>query len=241
MATQSLSMSNAAHAEQPGPLRPIARENLSERAYRALRSALMLSHLRPGEKLQLRPLAAQLGISLTPVREALLRLVSEQALQMDERGTVVVPVIGRERFLEIRRLRCQLEGEAAAAAAAHATPDAIAALAAIHERMQAAEAAGDFAAAVQANEQFHFGLCRLARMPVLLGLVELLWMQCGPLLSQLYAEAPPFNGHRDALDGLRRGDAEAVRRAMVRDIEEGGRPLLAVLGAALPRSGRGSP
>ncbi|KAA2213489.1 GntR family transcriptional regulator [Teichococcus oryzae] len=218
-----------------GRLRPIPRESLSERAYQALRSALMLSHLKPGEKLQLRPLAAQLGISATPVREALLRLVSEQALQMDERGTVVVPSIGRARFLEIRRLRCRLEGEAAAAAAAHATPEAIAALEAIHDRMAAAEAAGDFAAAVQANEQFHFGLCRLARMPVLLGLVEILWMQCGPLLGHLYAEAPPYNGHRDALAALRRGDAEGVRAAMIRDIEEGGRPLLAFLDQAASR------
>lgn len=212
-----------------GPFRRIPRDSLSERAYREVRAALMLSRLRPGEKLLLRPLAARLGISATPVREALLRLVSEQALQMDERGTVVVPSIGRERFLEIRALRCDLEGQAGAAAAARATPEAIASLAAIHARLLEAEARGDFATALHCNEQFHFGLCRLAGMPVLLGLVEILWMQCGPLLSHLYAGGPqnrPRHGHLEALEGLRRRDAAMVRAAVVQDIEEGGRPLL---------------
>ncbi|MFD1109690.1 GntR family transcriptional regulator [Pseudoroseomonas ludipueritiae] len=210
-------------------LDPVPRESLSERAYRALRSALMLSRLKPGEKLQLRPLAAQLGISATPVREALLRLVSEQALSMDERGTVVVPSISRERFLEIRHLRCQLEGEAALAAAHRVTPADIGALTAVHASMMEAERAKNFVAAVQANEKFHFGICRLAAMPVLLGLVENLWMQCGPLLSRLYEVAPLYNGHQEALTALSNGDAEGVRTAMIRDIDEGSRPLLALL------------
>ncbi|WP_245870219.1 GntR family transcriptional regulator [Teichococcus rhizosphaerae] len=212
-----------------GPFRRISRDSLSERAYQEVRSALMLSRLRPGERLLLRPLAARLGISATPVREALLRLVSEQALLMDERGTVVVPSIDRTRFLEIRALRCQLEGQAGAAAAARAGPAEIAALGAIHARLVEAEARGDFPAALQCNEQFHFGLCRLAGLPVLLGLVEILWMQCGPLLSHLYAEGArnlPRHGHLEALEGLRRRDAAMVRAAVVRDIEEGGRPLL---------------
>jgi DNA-binding GntR family transcriptional regulator len=228
-------MIDAADRQEPhppvsaGPFRRLTRDSLSERAYQEVRSALMLSRLRPGEKLRLRPLAAQLGISATPVREALLRLVSEQALQMDERGSVVVPRIDRARFLEIRALRCNLEGQAGEAAAGRAGEAEIAALAALHERLVAAEAERDFATALQANEGFHFGLCRLAGMPVLLGLLEVLWMQCGPLLSQLYAGGlakPPRHGHREALEGLRRRDGAMVRAAMVRDIEEGGRPLL---------------
>ncbi|ONG45990.1 hypothetical protein BKE38_25920 [Pseudoroseomonas deserti] len=213
----------------PGPFRRLTRDSLSERAYQEVRTALMLSRLAPGEKLLLRPLAAQLGISATPVREALLRLVSEQALQMDERGTVIVPRIDRARFLEIRALRCTLEGQAGEAAAARATQADIAALAALHDRLVAAEKRRDFATALQTNEAFHFGLCRLAGMPVLLGLLEILWMQCGPLLSHLYAggaENPPRHGHLEALEGLRRRDAARVRAAIIRDIEEGGRPLL---------------
>lgn len=214
------------------PFRRISRDNLSERAYKEVRTALMLSRLKPGEKLLLRPLAARLGISATPVREALLRLVSEQALQMDERGTAIVPSIDRARFLEIRALRCNLEGEAGAAAAARATAEDIESLAAIHARMEEAEIAGDFDSALQANEKFHFGLCRLAGMPVLLGLVEILWMQCGPFLSHLYDGGPgnrPRHAHRQALEGLRRRDGAAVRAAVVSDIEEGGKPLLRFL------------
>ncbi|MBI0434576.1 GntR family transcriptional regulator [Roseomonas sp. KE0001] len=231
MNTRSVPPAAPRREADPGFTR-ISRDSVSGQAYQAIRSALMLSRLRPGERLLLRPLAEQLGISATPVREALLRLVSEQALQLDERGTVFVPVIDRARFLEIRSLRCNLEGQAAAAAASRAGAEQIDRLAAIHERLAAAEAERDFGTAIQSNEAFHSGLCRLGGMPVLLGLVEILWMQCGPLLSHLYDRGPllwPRHGHLSVLDALRRGDAAGARAAVIRDIEEGGRPLLDIL------------
>ena len=60
---------------------------------------------RPGERLVSRLLVVKLGISTTPVREALFRLASEQALEIDRRNTIVVPVITAERYEEIRDLR----------------------------------------------------------------------------------------------------------------------------------------
>src|SRR5690606_2426459 len=101
----------------------VTRDNLSDRAYQEIRSALMRSRLKPGEKLLLRPLSAQLGLSATPVREALLRLVSEQAPRLDERGTAVVPILDRASLLEVRDLRVLLEGRSARRAAEIATTD----------------------------------------------------------------------------------------------------------------------
>ena len=155
-------------------LAPLVRDSLSGMAYEQIRAALMSSQLRPGQRLVLRALAAELGISPTPVREALLRLVSEHVLELDARGIVCVPELDLATYVEIRDLRIELEGRAAAAAALYATPEDIAALTKIHDRFLAAEAKGDAHAAGEANEELHATIYRLARMPVLLTLIEIL-------------------------------------------------------------------
>ena len=89
------------------------RESLSQRAYMQIRRSLTSSRLCPGHRLILRPLAAELGLSPTPVREALLRLVSEQALCLDERGSTIVPVMNKADFGELTEMRGDLEARAA--------------------------------------------------------------------------------------------------------------------------------
>ncbi len=71
------------------------RDSLSQRAYAQISRALIVSALRPGHRLILRPLAAELGLSPTPVRKALLRLVSEQAPSLDDRGSTLVATMDR--------------------------------------------------------------------------------------------------------------------------------------------------
>src|SRR3979490_1410250 len=103
---------------RPGQFgRQITRESVSQQAYMALRNSLMRSRLKPGQKLIARQVADELGISVTPVRESLLRLVSEHALNIDDRGTVVVPILALERCVDISDLRMGLDGEGAARAA----------------------------------------------------------------------------------------------------------------------------
>ncbi|MGH6884324.1 MAG: GntR family transcriptional regulator, partial [Hypericibacter sp.] len=209
----------------------ISKESISQQAYGAIRHSLMRSRLRPGQKLIARQVAEELGISVTPVRESLLRLVSESALVMDERGTVMVPELNRDRCIEIRDLRTLVEGEGAARAATRATDAEIDELAAIHERYIETEKNDNFTAALAENENFHFGLCRLARSPALFRIVENLWMQFGPVLAFLYdGRSRPFHGethgHILVIDCLRRHDAEMARKAITRDILIGGKALL---------------
>lgn len=209
---------------------PIPRQSLSERAYCEIRTALMRSRLKPGTKLQLRPLSVSLGISATPVREALLRLVSEQGLELDERGTAVVPVLDRATLLQIRELRVELEGRAAEKACVTAVPADIARLEAIHEALDSSLAAADFAGAIEMNERFHFALCRLGAMPILFQFVETLWMRCGPILAHLYDNGPlPFDTHPHVkiCETLKRRDVRSMRALVAEDIIRGGEGLLA--------------
>ena len=236
----NLSTSAAMHTDdpvlegetQPGKFgRQITRESVSQQAYKALRNSLMRSRLKPGQKLLARQVADELGISVTPVRESLLRLVSEHALDMDDRGTVMVPNLALERCIEIRDLRMVIEGEGAARAALTATEHDINELMKIHHRYVETESSSNFATALAENENFHFGLCHLAKSPVLFRMVENLWMQFGPILSYLYdGRERPFHGQKHGhvlvLEALRKRDSALARQAISDDILIGGKALL---------------
>ena len=220
-------------------LKRLNRTSLSDRAYEEIRTALKRSRLKPGQKLVLRALAAELGISATPVREALLRLVADQVLELDERGTVWVPAIDLGRYLEIRGLRVLLEGEAGEIAAERAKPADIDRLARLHQGMCKAASEADLQRALEANERFHLELARLAALPLHLRFIEQLWSQAGPMLDTLQARLDNLrradHEHLAVIQGLRDRDGPAVRRAIVRDIVAGGQPVL----EHLERTGRG--
>ena len=83
---------------------------------------------------------------------------------------------------EIVVLREDLEGRAAAQAAARATPEEIDRLAEINEELVLRHAAGEIPEAVRLNTRFHLEACRLGGSPILSELVEGLWVRSGPLL-----------------------------------------------------------
>ncbi|MBR0657692.1 GntR family transcriptional regulator [Neoroseomonas oryzicola] len=199
-------------------------ETLAEKVYARLRSALVGGRLVPGQKLVHRQLAQDLGVSPTPVREALLRLVSEGALDLDARGIAWVPRLPRDRYAEIMELREELEGRAAARAATLATPADIAALRAIHARLMKGRRAEDGAIVLAENERFHFGVIAIARMPVLQRVVENLWTQVGPTISLLSSVprkiSPAGHPHDDLLKALEARDPAAARAAVERDLRE---------------------
>lgn len=204
------------------PVNITAEESVAAQVHQRLRLALMRSRYLPGEKLKLRVLAAELGVSATPVRAALARLVSEGALEQADRRSVRVPVMTDGHFREVVELRLDLEGKAASRAAEQATPADVEALAGIHAAMTAARLEGRMGSMMQENERFHMMLCTIARMPVLLRLIEGLWLQCGPLNAGLktirFLHQPEEHPHHDVIRALRRQDGALARLAIQRDI-----------------------
>jgi len=98
-------------------LKKVNQENLTAKVYDQLKNALMSGRFRPGERMAIRPLAEQLGTSPTPVREALLKLISYGALEMKPSHPIVVPMMTKGKYLENRSLRIAVEGLAAETAA----------------------------------------------------------------------------------------------------------------------------
>ncbi len=121
----------------------IARDNLMTRVYIELRNALMEGRLWPGEGLKIRPLALQLGVSETPIREALIQLVRERGLIMESGKAIRVPELTLTQYLELRRIRFPLEGMAAEVATPLNQENDIKRMEAMHEAILAAEKSKD--------------------------------------------------------------------------------------------------
>ncbi|MFC3127437.1 GntR family transcriptional regulator [Pseudoroseomonas globiformis] len=226
-------------------LTPVGRDNLAGRVYAELRTALLEGRMAPGERLKIRDLAAAMGVSETPVREAVMQLVRERGLRMEAGKAITVAGLTLDQYLELRTIRLELEGLAAEAAALRIRPAAIGELARAHDRLVAAERIGDAVAANRANWAFHHGIHLAAGMPELLAIIEGIWLRNGPVLAHLYPHAAPTypgrHRHLDVLDGLRERDPVATRAALAADMTEGGAGLvrhLHALEASPPRPAR---
>lgn len=193
---------------------------LSKRIYLSMRNMLMVGGFAPGQGVSLRSLAARLGTSAMPVREAVNRLIAEGALQMLPNRHVIVPLMSRERFSEITLLRQNLEAMAAAAACRKMEGDTREMEGLCARGLEALES-DDIDAILATNKDFHFCLYEASGYAVTVSLIEGLWMQMGPFLRlSLAAGRQRWDGHQHVavVDALRRRDAEAIAEAVRLDI-----------------------
>ena len=211
----------------------INRQNLTTQVYQQIKEAIMSGYFQPGERLPIRTLAEKMGTSITPVREALLKLVNFGALQMEPAHPITVPVLNREKYLENRTIRIAVEGLAAAEAAKNIKKRQLAQLSKINDEMRKAGREGRFEESIAKNYAFHIELCRAADMPALLEIIEILWLKIGPSLNILRTPVPEdmpkvkSHHHWQILEALEQGDADAARIAMEKDMIQGGAVLLA--------------
>jgi len=212
----------------PRPKPELIRTTLRDRAYDGLRNLLMAGQLAPGEKLSMRQLAAGLGVSPMPVREAVNKLVAECALEVQPRSAVRVPLITREHFIELTTIRINLEGMAAQFAADRITSAQLARVRRYHERFRdsARSAKPNSSVVIRANQKLHFAIYRCAQMPTLLLMIETLWLRIGPILVFDLRSSPrrlhtlaAHECHEHLVSALEHHDRIAARSALARDIE----------------------
>lgn len=196
--------------------------SLRSQVYDSLRDALTAGRFAPGQKLSFRFIAGTLGVSMTPVREAVRRLVAEGAFEMRPSRSVRVPPMTRDRVLELRDIRIAVEGLATEKAAALAAREQVASLRRIAAELLTVRGRGDTAADRQKIREFHFTLYALAGQPALLRVIEGLWLQTGPYLNLLYPDyiASPRGPERRLriIKALQAHDGATARREMEADI-----------------------
>lgn len=210
------------------------RETLGSSVLAQIKELLLSGQLMPGENLSLRSTAEALGVSVMPVREAVYQLVAEQALEVAPNRSVRVPQMSPEQFTEITQIRLQIEGYAAEQAATKANPVLIAELEAINGRLAAAmdEPGGNKLQAVTLNKELHFMVYAAANMPMLIKMIESLWLRIGPVLnydlrvgSERTDKKIAVEHHAQLIRALSSGNALAARQALCGDIESAYRSI----------------
>ncbi len=200
-----------------------------DRVYRTLRQQVMHGDLAPGQALTLRGIGRSFGVSMTPAREAVQRLVAEGALTMTASGRVATPELNRDRIEELASIRALLEPELASRALPRAHSALIDRMELINSAMTEAVMNRDAAAYLRSNLEFHRTLYLRAQSPAMLALVETLWLQLGPSMRALYnrirRNTPPPH-HRLILAALHAGDEPSLKLALRADVTQGLRHLL---------------
>jgi len=206
--------------------RPIA---LADQVYQALRDLLRTGRIGPSERLQEVALATQLGVSRTPVREALARLASEGLVEADGRS-FAVPGLTAEDLDDIYALRSLLEPEAIRLATSRARDPAM--RKPLDEALSdavAAHAAGDAEVFIAANSRFREAWLALVpnrRMVRAIGVYadHVRYLRVLTLADNA-VRAGALEGMKEIAAALRAGDAAEAGRAMLEQLERARRAL----------------
>jgi DNA-binding GntR family transcriptional regulator len=185
-------------------------------AYEALRARILSGDLAPGAALVQAALAQDLGVSLTPVREALRDLATEGLITFSPHRGATVKQLDLHDALEIYRIRLQLEPDAVEMAVPAATPDVLDQA----ERLIDEMAGSDGARWIELNLEFHSVLLAPANSPRLVGILRSLQEA-----ATLYVGVTPDAEHRKILDAYRRGDATGAAAAVAEHIHSSIRSL----------------
>ena len=197
---------------------------LRELASREIARALFTGRFAPGEAVTIAALASELGIGVTPVREAVQQLAAEGAFELLPNRSVRVPTIDADDLDKLFEARILLEAEAAALAAERTTTAEAASVAALLATLEKRLSRRAVLPSLTANFEFHFAIYRASRSPYIVGMIERLWLRMSPLQVKVFAapnadQADFFSAmplHRSLVEAIAGRDAGRARTTLAR-------------------------
>ncbi len=215
--------------------------SLSEQVYDTLRDSIRSGRLKSGQPLQEVNIAADLGVSRTPVREVLARLASEGLIQVEGRG-YVVPQLSAQDVEEIYELRLMVEPEVLRKIAGRiAGRDQVQPFRTELANMVAAHEAGDATAFMEANYRFRDAWLKLETNSRLLRVIEQYSDHVRFLRVITLGDAPTravvIKGLRAVTSALAAGDGKAAAKAMHAHLLQARRILRAEIDKAAGEDG----
>lgn len=211
-------------------LKPVSgRKTVHDLVYEQLRDALMSGAFEARKPFTIASLSQRFNTSHMPVREALRRLASENALRISSGGTAYVPAITALELRDISRARIIIEGATARIAGPRLTQADIDALEQLLAHHRSSATSGNIVEMTAANRAFHFRIYRGSGSPVLLSQIENLWLRSGPYVRYLsdrmadLLKSDHRNGftdlHAAMIKAVKLGDWEALGAACEADIQ----------------------
>ena len=190
-----------------------------------LRQQIWGGALLPGDRVSIRALAQQRGVSVIPVRDAVRRLVAEGALCFVDSRTIEVPRMSLANHRDVLFARSQLEPELARMAFGALTQADLDFMIETDTVMDRAIDDDDIQLYMRTNFDFHFRIYRKAESPTLLRLAETLWLQYGPSMRYIAreygAEPVAIDYHKHAIAALAQRDKDAFVAALRSDVTQG--------------------
>src|SRR5690348_11220911 len=195
---------------------PLQIQSVVDHVYSALRERILSGDLPRGTKLRQATLAEELGVSRTPLREALRRLSAEGLVEFEPNRGATVSELDFGDMRHAWAARVALEPGAARLAAERRDPDGIASM---REAIAAQRRAdGDRGESFAANRTFHLALAAASGNPHLTRFAEMLWVpRIGVPIYQAQAAEPAGSSawadeHEHIVDAIDAGDADAAER-----------------------------
>ena len=191
---------------------PVERQRLSDIAYERLRSAIITGELAPGVKVRDADLSARLGLSRTPVREALVRLTDAGLIESKPNAHTRVTELSRDDVEHTLAVLQAMDQLAVRTGVPRLTAADLTAMRHAHEAFAEAVAREDAAAALAADDAFHGTLMAAAANPVLIRLVDQIHPTVHRVLhrkfSTLMGGRDTVEHHAHLLELCSQGDAE---------------------------------
>jgi DNA-binding GntR family transcriptional regulator len=224
---------------------PITLDNykpLRELVFESLREAIIHGRLHPGERLMEIQLAEELGVSRTPVREAIRKLELEGLVLMIPRKGAYVSQISMKDIADVFEIRRALEGLAARLAAERATEEEIERLERALIRIAEVAEADDLNGAVALDTDFHEELMAASHNPRLSQMVSNLREQIHRFrltsLSHPGRVKLAVEEHRKIVDAIASHDSELAQNLAYEHIENAENSLMEVISEAGLKPGR---
>ncbi|MCB1447853.1 MAG: GntR family transcriptional regulator [Rhizobiaceae bacterium] len=216
-------LSASSHWKAPGGDGIASAERYSDKAYDILRDRLVRLHYAPMQPLNERSLTVDLEIGLAPIREALRRLEGDHLVVIYPRRGIFAAEIGLRDQQSIKEVRVEIEGLAAALAAARATAQERKALVEFAESLYREP---DVDRRMSGDEAFHRRIYAMARNaflePTLIqqyGLAIRLWYFCA--LNSWMPDIAPVADHRELAAAISLGDSERARDLLREHVQQG--------------------
>jgi DNA-binding GntR family transcriptional regulator len=204
-------------------IQPLSKDTLQDRVYQQVAELILDGSIVPGQMVTVQSLASAFRVSPMPVREALRRLTAESALTVVSGRSIGIPPLSRERLIDLTKVRLEIEATTAAWATERISVGAIEGLRQHLDTLEKSDMASDASSYVRANHAFHFAIYRAANSPIMLNIVESLWLQISPYFHLLHDSgnySTANERHREMFQALQRGDAKAMRASVRADIED---------------------
>lgn len=210
----------ASQSETEGAVKAPAHQHV----YEKLRSQVLFGDLAPGQAVTIQGLISELGAGMTPVREAIRRLIAEGALIHQGNRRVSVPVLTHDCVQELGYMREVLEPEMARRATSRITDVEIKQLQTCDDALNQAIQKGDVGGYLTHNYMFHSIIYDVAAAPIITETIDKLWLRFGPSLRVVCGRFGTMtlpDRHADLMEALTVGDSAAAATAMSKDVAQG--------------------